>query len=167
MFVDTNSILEAIRVGLWATITSRFKIETVTTCEGEACTVPKAASSFTVDPEQLRKSLAECHVVDIRQRIALEAKTELHKILLHDGERDLWAHVLSRPSTDDSWFLCGPDMASMRFGFLEGYRDRMVSLEELSRVVGHRCRPPLGIGHTKKWSADFMTEQLLNIRVRS
>ena len=87
-------------------------------------------------------------------------------MFLHAGEKDLWAHVLSRPPTSDNWYLCGPDKASMRFGFLEGHRDRLVSLEELANVVRYRCKLPLGEAHTSKWLSDFMTELLLGIRAR-
>ena len=49
-------------------------------------------------------------------------------ISLDPGELDLWAHAITR---NDAWILCGPDIASLRFGLRLGVRDRLVSLEGL------------------------------------
>jgi hypothetical protein len=55
--------------------------------------------------------------------------------LLDESETSLWAHALTR--TDD-WVICGPDAASMRFGFDRRKRDHLISLGGPAR----RHRPP-------------------------
>jgi hypothetical protein len=67
---------------------------------------------------------------------------------LDDGERDLWIHALGR---QDAWVLCGPDVASIRFGCEVGYGSRLISLEELLGRVGFRPAKPLKEHHTRKW----------------
>ena len=87
------------------------------------------------------------------------------KIVLDDGERDLWAFVVSS-NLPASWFLCGPDKASMRFGHDAKFRDNMTCLEEMAEAIGHKCRPPLSLEHTKKWLDGFMLELTMGVRTR-
>ncbi len=69
-------------------------------------------------------------------------------IALDQGEASLWAHALSR---DDDWKLCGPDKASPRCGVRLGFRDRLVSLEDLLLDIGHRPRTALREAYTRRW----------------
>ena len=68
--------------------------------------------------------------------------------MLDEGEKALWAHALTR---NDAWLLCGPDRASMRFGFQQGFRDRLVALGTLLHAISHRPRVPLGAQHESAW----------------
>ena len=58
------------------------------------------------------------------------------------------AHALH---LDDTWMLCGPDKASLRFGGRMGFRERLVSLERLLDDVGYRSRSSLRTAYTRGW----------------
>jgi hypothetical protein len=70
------------------------------------------------------------------------------------GERELWAHAYHR---QDVWVLCGPDAASMRFGYLHGFRDRMLSLEELLNAVGSKVPTDLRGHYKSAWLRGLFT----------
>ena len=105
---------------------------------------------------ELRASLAAEHHVGDRERA--ELAVPLQGIALDRGEEALWAHALGR---DDGWFLCGPDKASLRCGVRLGFRERLVSLEELLDGVGHRLRIALKRHYTKKWLDEKLSEFVL------
>lgn len=100
----------------------------------------------TVDPAELRDSLAAVHSVSVGER----AELALRKggIALDEGEDALWAHASSR---NDAWLLCGPDRGSLRCGIRLGHRERLVSLEGLLTRVGHRPTKSLRPAYTEKW----------------
>src|SRR5215204_3865799 len=83
--------------------------------------------------QALRRSLAAVHPVTDQQiaEVLLNGGASLD-----EGERALWAHALSR--TDETWILCGPDRASMRFGYAVGMRARLVSLGGLFDDIRYR-----------------------------
>lgn len=91
--------------------------------------------------------MSAVHTVTARQRVAaLELDDDYSSLDL--GERDLWAHIVSRA---DDWTFCGPDIASLKFGIRIGYRDRLVALERILTGIGHRPRISLGLCYTNLW----------------
>ena len=128
LIVDTNVILETHRTGSWRALSTRHSIETVEKRVKETQTgAHKRDSKHRIDENSLRESLSAVHTVTAKQRVtALELNNDYSSLDL--GERDLWAHVISR--TDD-WMFCGPDIASLKFGIRTGYRDHLVALERL------------------------------------
>ncbi|MNV50041.1 hypothetical protein D3C71_1420270 [compost metagenome] len=79
---------------------------------------------------------------------------------LDDGERALWAHALGRA---DTWVLCGPDRASMRFGYEQKMRDRVVSMGGLLNTINHRTARPLRPHFEQKWLEEVMVKLALGI----
>ena len=157
VLVDTNAIIEAHRTGTWRALAGGYRVATVEDCVTETQTgfqLRKPEQSIAVS--QLRASLATEHRVDDRQRAELAIRTQ--GIVLDRGEESLWAHALGR---EDGWLLCGPDRASLRCGVRLGFRDRIVSLEELLDDVGHRPRTALKRHYTKKWLEGVLVEILL------
>ena len=77
------------------------------------------------------------------------------------GEESLWAHALGR---NDRWVLCGPDEASLRCGVRLGFRERLVSLQELLDGASHRPRVALKRHYTKKWLDGMLGEFVLTER---
>ena len=66
VFLDTNVILEAIRIKLWATICDKYAIETVEKCIEEALTGnPDSQNHTLVQPAILRNGLTARHKVPI------------------------------------------------------------------------------------------------------
>ncbi|WP_215755528.1 hypothetical protein [Acetobacter sp. P5B1] len=80
--------------------------------------------------------------------------------LLDAGEQHLWAYALSCPT---AWVLCGPDRASMRFGYEQNYRERLVSLEELLNGISTSSPIPIDAHHTKEWLNKFINDIILGI----
>ena len=74
-------------------------------------------------------------------------------IALDEGEDALWSHALGRSGP---WVLCGPDRASLRCGVRLGYRERLVSLEELLDHVGYRPTAELRRPYTKRWQDEVV-----------
>ncbi len=147
VLVDTNVIIESHRTGTWRALAGGYRVETVEDCVTETQTgFQLRRPEQSIVASELRASLAVVHAVDNRQRAELAVRT--HGIALDRGEESLWAHALGR---DDGWLLCGPDRASLRCGVRLGFRERLISLEELLERVGHRPRIALKQHYTRKW----------------
>lgn len=158
ILVDTNVILECHRTGCWRALAGGYRLETVEECVTETQTGhQRRRPEQQIDLVSLRRSLAQEHAVSDAQRAAAVVR-DLHVSVLDPGERDLWAHALTR---SDGWVLCGPDRASLRLGVRLGLRARLVSLEELLTDVGHRPRAPLRTHYTARWLADCLNELTL------
>lgn len=147
ILVDTMVIIEAHQKGVWRTLTNGYQVETVEDCVTETQTgFQLRREEQDIDPRLLRASLAAVHPVSESELVELQIRIE--GISLDQGERSLWAHALGRSG---DWFLCGPDRASLRCGVRLGFRERIISLEELLRIVGHKRGKPLSDNHTKAW----------------
>ena len=147
ILVDTMVIIEAHRKGVWHALTNSYQVETVEDCVTETQTgFQLRREEQDIDPRLLSDSLAVVHPVSERELVDLEIRIE--GISLDPGEKSLWAHALGR---SDDWFLCGPDRASLRCGVRLGFRERIISLEELLQNVGHRTGKLLADNYTKAW----------------
>ena len=160
MLVDTNTIIEAYRIRGWAALAEGWRVETVEDCVTETQTgFQRRHPEQSIAADELRVSLAAVHAVTNRERAELALRVE--NIALDLGEESLWAHALGR---SDRWVLCGPDKASLRCGIRLGFRERLVSLQELLTVVGHRPRAALKRHYTKKWLDGTLGEFVLTER---
>jgi len=158
ILTDTNVIIECHRVGSWVALTSGYKIETVWDCVTETQTgFQRRRPNEQIDVESLKRLANVATVSDAERADALIRDPEI--VFLDDGERALWAHALTRT---DTWYMCGPDRASMRLGFRLGLRDRLVSLEELLNDVGHRPRTALRDNYTARWLAECISRLVLS-----
>lgn len=143
LLVDTNAMIEALRVKCWKAISTFYRIETAERCIAELGTGPKADQESV---ELVRKT-ALVHAVSQVQRIALMQRYSMAD-LLDSGERDLLAHALARA---DAWFLCGPDKATLRALQALGLLARAVSLEKLARVAGARGNDQFKDNYRERW----------------
>ncbi|MDE2058245.1 MAG: hypothetical protein KGL31_02705 [candidate division NC10 bacterium] len=135
VLVDTNIIIEAVRVGCWRTLTGHFRIETVETCCEEART-----------GNLRRPGYVEVTEGDLQTRLAVRpvSAKALATLTLQDpestgldpGERHLWAHALGRAG---DWLACCADRAAVNAAVRLGWKDRLVSLEELANHAGARA----------------------------
>lgn len=147
ILVDTNVIIESHRTGTWRMLSGDYQMETVEDCVTETQTgFQLRRKEQSIDARQLRDTLAVVHPVSKRQLVELEIRIE--GITLDLGEKSLWGHALGR---HDNWFLCGPDRASLRCGVRLGFRERIISLEELLHIAGHRTGKSLRDNYTKAW----------------
>lgn len=143
VLVDTNVIIECARLGYWRALGGGYRLETVAMIEAEAGT---GQGGPRLAPDELRRGLAAIHPVDPPTLAAALVRDEA-LTRLDAGERDLWAHALTR---SDGWVLCGPDAASLRVGLRLGLRERLVALETLLRDVGHKAKG-LRTHYTRDW----------------
>ena len=147
VLVDTNAIIEAHRTRSWRALSQGRRIETVDACVVETQTgYQLRRKEEAIDASELRESLAAVHSVGALERAELALRKG--NIALDEGEKALWAHALAR---NGIWVLCSPDKSSLRCGVRLGYRERLVSLEELFHSVGHRPATELRRAYTKKW----------------
>lgn len=153
--MDTNAIIEACRIKCWRALTSRYSIQTVEKCIEETQTgAQKRKVEQKIDENALRASLSAVHDISTNQR------TEAHKLekthsRLDAGERDLWAQAIS---CNDEWILCGPDKASLMYGICNGYRERLVSLEQILIGIGFRPSVAMHHNYTKQWHEKKLME---------
>lgn len=147
VLVDTNVIIEAHRKGTWSVLSRGYQLETMEECVTETNTGFKLRrKEQDIDAGQLHGTLAADHAVSEREVVELDIKVAGTALDL--GEKLLWARALARHS---NWLLCGPDKASLRCGVRLGFRERLVSLEEILLTVGYRKGISLYENYTKAW----------------
>jgi len=134
VLVDTNVIIEAVRVGSWRALRSTFRVETVEKCREEARSGNQRRAGYvTVDDAALREDLA-VHAVTGMELAKLGLSCE-SSTSLDAGERHLWAHAFSRQG---GWFATCCDRAAVRVAISLHWEDRLVSLEDLLRIASLR-----------------------------
>jgi hypothetical protein len=147
VLVDTNVILECWRIGAWRALSSGYGVESVEMCVVETQTGwQKRSPELQIDEAALKASLKLVHKVNDLERASAVLR-EPTLAMLDPGEKDLWAHALTRK---DAWVLCGPDKASLNFGIKVGLRDRLIALETLLGDVGYRSSD-LKPAYSAKW----------------
>ena len=158
VLVDTNAILESFRVGSWRALSGGYAVETVEDCITETQTgFQRRSPEMQIDEAELRATLKAIHPVIDAQRAIVAVRAP--DIALDVGERSLWAHALTR---NDTWVLCGPDKASMRFGVRLGLKNRLIALETLLSDAGHRPREALKPAYTAKWLDKLLGELFMS-----
>lgn len=157
ILLDNCAISACVEVDAWNALVARYQLETVEEVAIEAATGYQHRD--ILDPREFREQVV-VHEVTRLDRLARE--TEYAELgALDDGERDLWVHALGR---DGTWVLCGPDIASVRFGVRAGHADRLISLEELLSAIGHKPRGKLKEHHTKSWLSGKIREFSLELK---
>ena len=157
VFVDTNVIIEAYRTKSWAALAGAYRIETVEDCITETQTgYSQRNLKRQIATSDLTTSLAAVHQVTSLKRAELALR--IGDIALDRGEESLWAHAVRQSG---SWFVCGPDRASLLVALELGLRERLVSLEELLQNAGHRTRTALKPAYTKKWLDRVLSEMVV------
>ncbi len=144
VLLDNCAISACFAAGAWTALAARYTLETVEEVEREATTGYQYRT--IIPPAQFRQQV-KVHLVSATERFDAQAAYAALSTI-DDGERDLWVHTLSR---EGGWILCGPDIASIKFGVLNGFQDRLISLEELLENIGHRPKVKLQEHQTRKW----------------
>lgn len=161
VLVDTNAIIESVRVGCWKALAGGLRIETVEECRDETRRgAPHRPGYVTVTSADLSR-IAEIHPVTDTERATLALQYESAPDL-DAGERDLIAHALARLARGDAvWVVCSPDKAAIRASVALGWGDRVRSLEELMDVVGCRSATRIANHFTTRWLSEFRTACIL------
>lgn len=144
VLLDNCAISACVAAGAWGALAARYTLETVEEVEREATTGLQHRA--IIPPTQFRQQV-KVHKVSEEDRFEAQS---IHAALstIDDGERDLWIHAMAR---EGAWILCGPDIASIRFGVLNGYDNRLISLEDLLLAIGHTPKQKLAEHQTRKW----------------
>lgn len=160
VLLDNCAISACEKTGAWNALVTRYTLETVEEVEKEAAT---GWQHRTIIPPQQFRQQVKVHPVNELERITAQLDhAELAK--LDPGERDLWIHALSR---SDGWILCGPDIASIKFGVANGFRDRLISLEQLLSQIGCKPKHTLPDHYTAKWLKDEIEKLVLEQSFRN
>tara|TARA_R110000868_G_scaffold11516_7_gene56435 strand:+ start:33701 stop:34216 length:516 start_codon:yes stop_codon:yes gene_type:complete len=158
VLVDTNVIIEAHRIDAWRALSGGYSIETVDDCVTETQTGRQRRNpEQQIDEVALRLSLSKVHDVTDLERAQVALKAE--GIALDRGEHSLWAHT---DHHSQGWVLCGPDKASLRLGVRLGYREQLVSLEELLIAVGDAHVGALKHAYTTVWLNKTLSEIVIS-----
>lgn len=159
VLVDTNAIIEAHRVECWPALASRYNLQTVEKVVEEFNTPPAHMQNLAT-PEgfaTFRASFTHVHPVS-RQELA--HLVTLDGPMLDAGEQHLWAHALGRT---DAWILCGPDKASIKFGYDNGRKGNLTCLERLLSDIGHPSCARLRAHHGQTWLEDRLHKHLFGL----
>lgn len=159
LLVDTNVILECWRVNAWEALSGGYAVETVKDCLIETQTgYQRRREEQRIEQAALTGTLRAVHEVSKGEMAAILLRDSL-AANLDNGERSLWAHAINRA---DSWVLCGPDKASLRFGVRLGLRNRLLPLEALLADVGYKPGQQLRDNYTSKWLDRTLGEMVLS-----
>ncbi len=155
VLLDNCAISACLSAGGWKALCARYRLETVEEIAAEAGTGHEYRE--VVDGIEFREQV---HVHQVSNRDRLQKTIEYADLQrMDEGERDLWVHALGRV---DSWILCGPDNASVRFAVISGNAGRLISLEELFERIGFSAAP-LGVQHRKKWLREKISQYKLEL----
>lgn len=156
VLVDTNIIIEAVRTNCWHALLSYFTVETVQTCIEEARTGDPLRREYVAVSDKELEGVHQTHAVTQSMRAGL-ALALPDAAALDPGERDLFAHALTR---DDAWIAGCADRAALKAAFSLGWKDRFVSLEALCRAAG--IKPHLKAHFQELWLSKVRTAFLLD-----
>lgn len=137
VFIDTNVILEAFRIGCWAAVCEHFAVETVEKCIEEALTGnSNAPGRVDIPPEALVTGLAARHAVS-KKALAAFALEHPECQMLDDGELHLLAWLSANGLLGEVMVLLSTadKAAIVATGRLNGL-DSLVSLEHLTNKSG-------------------------------
>lgn len=156
VLIDTNVIIAAYAAKVWPDLAGAFQLETVEQCVVETQTgMQYRRPELLINEQTLRGDLHAVYPVTDLQiaKVMLSGGTTLDA-----GEQALWAHALTR---QDAWILCGPDKASMRFGFQTSHRERLVSLGALLSDI--KVNSNIRRHFSKNWLDNFLNNLALGI----
>lgn len=152
VLVDTNIIIECVRVGCWGALKAHFSVETAEKCCEEARTGDLHRLGYVVIEESALRERLKAHTVASQEIAALVARDPDSR-RLDAGELHLWAHALTRR---DAWIAACCDGAAVHAAVRLGWEDRLKSLEELVRAAGanraaDRLRDQFGTARLSAW----------------
>jgi hypothetical protein len=152
LYVDSCSVIEALRTGCWKAILAHFEVHMVRECWNEL------GRGNPRDPEYVKVDLSEfaaqvvIHDPD-KDGMRLAAARSRKFNELDPGERDLLAHCASHRTS--VWLLTTGDRAAIVSACELGFDRQLVSLEEAAARAG--SRPRLEEHHRKSWLSSIRT----------
>ncbi|MDQ8153547.1 MAG: hypothetical protein P3B98_02695 [Gemmatimonadota bacterium] len=164
VLIDTCSIIEAVRTGLWSRISGALHVETVEKCRDEALAGDTAGFGYIAVRHEDLARLSHVHAVTQ----AAEDRYLAHDpnaIDMDEGERMLFAHAFARIEQGDTvWILTSSDKATMRAAIRLGVHDHLRALEEIAAAVDARPRTELEYQHTTSFLGRFRAAFVLEMQ---
>jgi len=158
ILVDTNIIIEAVRIGCWNGLRGCYKLVTVESCREEALSgVARTPGYVVIRNSDLSPGLQVVAVTEADRALLATACPEAN--ILDKGEFDLWAHACSR---GDDWGAVCADQAAVRVAVQLGWGDRLESLEVLIADAGLRTKVRLKDHYSRKRLSTWRAKFLLN-----
>ncbi|MDN7126923.1 hypothetical protein J6J34_00865 [Pseudidiomarina sp. 1ASP75-14] len=162
ILVDTNVIIEAHRVSILNEMMGCLNLATVDMCIIETQTgAQNRDPKFTIDEMLLREKMKIYSPGD--EQILLASMQYSGIADVDDGER----HLLTQASLllgAEVWFLSSPDRHPMRLAIEYGWRDHLVSLEQVYRLANASRKVTLRDNFTETWHQRVCAEFVLNVR---
>ncbi|WP_408914495.1 hypothetical protein [Brucella pseudogrignonensis] len=156
VLVDAVAIIEAHKLNIWRSLAAAFHFETVEQCIMETQTGwQRRKPEEQIDEKTLRGQLRGVHSVSDDDLALVIASGGIG---LDSGEKALWAHAMRR---EDAWVLCGPDWASMKFGYDTQNRERLITFEQLTSRI--RLNVTLRPHFTQAWLDKKISNHALGI----
>jgi len=167
VFVDTNAIFPACKIGEWRRLCGHFSVETVATIIDETQRGDVNRPGYVqVDKSLLLETLHAVHAPTMQAVADFQFKLTEQGIEIDDGERDLLAHLIAneKPSAN-ILVLTVADRAAIRAACHFGWGDCIVSLERLLNDAGS---PPAALrgleAHFREgWLSQVRTHFLLGL----
>ena len=167
VFVDTNVIIEAFRVGCWKGLCKNCSVETVEKVVQEALAGdPTARNYVVVDKDELLNTLSAVHPVDDLMRARFSLAIERPEAL-DAGEADLLAFLYSQgPGFDSCLILSTADMAAISAAGEINLLDNMEALQVLAKQFGISNEQVANIRRqfSKEWLAGIKIQVVMGVR---
>ncbi|HEV3048911.1 MAG TPA: hypothetical protein VGX50_01300 [Longimicrobium sp.] len=161
VLVDTNVVMEAVRTRCWNAVSGGLCVETVEECRDEALRGDRGRPGYVPVSAQDLARIRAVHPVSAVERVTF-AMAYADAENMDAGERDLFAHALSRVGRGDAvWVVCSADKACVRAAVALGWHERMFSLGALAAAVGANPHPALLAQHEERWLSQIRTTFLL------
>jgi hypothetical protein len=156
--LDTNAIIELNRTESWNAVAHNLDLHTVEEVVRECGEQSEDARNYVpVDIEQLKKDCTVHQVTD--SDLAMLRLQLAGRVVLDPGEEHLLANALIR---QERWAVVSPDKALIRAVNTVASIDRVISVEEMHALIGHKSRHQLRNQFTKSWLSSFRTRLLLD-----
>ena len=166
VFVDTNVVIEAFRIGCWTSICERYDVETVDKCVEEALTGnPDDPRHVAISPEDLDAGLANHHPVN-RGEIASLVLEFPSCGTLDDGEKHLLARLHAAKCLPAPLIVVSTaDKAALVASHQLGWLDSLTSLEVLAKDAGanNAALTALHLQYREDWLVGIKTKIRLGI----
>ncbi|EPW5501079.1 hypothetical protein DLR60_14080 [Vibrio tarriae] len=163
ILIDANVIIHADQLKTWNAISQNFKLHTVEKVIEEAIRKPIGKAPISIDEPTLRSSFAVIYDITEEEKSQWIIDTpEILTLAVDDGEADLLAY-LHTCGKEKVWFLCGPDVGSMKGLHKMGMLEQLVSLERLHQMCGIN-KKQIQEQYTQKWHTGTTFDIRSNLR---
>tara|TARA_Y100001968_G_scaffold328041_1_gene374361 strand:+ start:5449 stop:5973 length:525 start_codon:yes stop_codon:yes gene_type:complete len=163
ILIDTNVIIHSVYLKTWKAIASTFELHTVEQVIQEALKKPRDKPPISISEKDLRASFKVIYKVSDEQSAEwIIEYPELMDLAIDGGEAALLSYFHAC-GDKKVWFLCGPDVGSMKGLNTMGALGQLVSLERLHQCCGLQ-KKAIENQYTQKWHENTVYDIKSNLR---